>query len=131
MLEKITPDGIMKPFNNAYSHGVVIPANARVLHLSGQIGARPDGTVPEDGHEQAENVWKNVLAVVRGAGMDVADIVKLTAYIVDETIYPSYAAARSRDLGDITPPASTAICVPRLILPEWKIEVEAIAAKVA
>jgi enamine deaminase RidA (YjgF/YER057c/UK114 family) len=130
MLEKITPDGIMKPFNNAYSHGVVIPPNARVLHLSGQIGARPDGSVPADGVEQANNVWRNVIAVINAAGMDAADIVKLTAFIVDEEIYPAYAAARRRDLGEYEPPASTAVCVPRLLLPEWKIEVEAIAARV-
>jgi enamine deaminase RidA (YjgF/YER057c/UK114 family) len=128
MLQKIVPNGIMKPFNNAYSHGVVIPPNARVLHLSGQIGARPDGTVPEDGVEQAENVWRNVMAVIKGASMEATDIVKLTAFIVDETIYPAYAAARKRDLGDVELPASTAVCVPRLLRPEWKIEVEAIAA---
>ena len=48
MLQKIVPETIMQPFNNAYSHGVLIPPNARVLHLSGQIGARPDGVVPDD-----------------------------------------------------------------------------------
>jgi enamine deaminase RidA (YjgF/YER057c/UK114 family) len=130
MLEKLVPDTVMQPFNRAYSHGVVIPANARVLHISGQIGARLDGTVPDDGAEQAENAWRNVVAVVRAAEMDVGDIVKLTAYVVDEDVYPAYAAARNRDLAGIEPPASTAIIVPRLLLREWKIEVEAIAARV-
>jgi len=131
VLEKLVPADVMAPFNNAYSHAVVIPPNARVLHLSGQIGALPDGSVPEDGNEQAENVWRNVVKIVRAAGMDVGDIVKLTAFIVDETVYPAYAAARNRDLAGIEPPASTAIIVPCLLLPEWKIEVEAIAATTA
>lgn len=128
MLQKLVPDTIMQPFNNAYSHGVVIPPNARVLHLSGQIGARPDGVVPEDGEEQAENVWKNVMAILSAADMTASNLVKITAYIVDETVFPFYAAARQRALGGIEPPASTAVFVPRLVLPEWKLELEAIAA---
>ena len=128
MLQKIIPEGIMQPFNNAYSHGVLIPPNARVLHLSGQIGARPDGVVPEDGEEQADNVWRNVMAILAAADMTAKNLVKITAYIVDEAVFPFYAAARQRNLGGIEPPASTAVYVPRLVLPEWKIELEAIAA---
>jgi len=128
MLQKIVPEGIMQPFNNAYSHGVLIPSNARVLHLSGQIGARPDGVVPEDGEEQADNVWRNVMAILAAADMTAKNLVKITAYIVDEAVFPFYAAARQRNLGGIEPPASTAVYVPRLVLPEWKIELEAIAA---
>ena len=128
MLQKIVPEGIMQPFNNAYSHGVLIPPNARVLHLSGQIGACPDGVVPEDGEEQADNVWRNVMAILAAADMTAKNLVKITAYIVDEAVFPFYAAARQRNLGGIEPPASTAVYVPRLVLPEWKIELEAIAA---
>ena len=124
----INPDGIMPPFNNAYSHGVVIPPNARVLHTAGQIGARPDGSVPPAIEAQAEQLWQNLVAIVRGAGMDIGDIVKLTAYVVGEENYPAYAAARVRHLGDHKP-AATAFCVPRLLKPEWLIEVELIAAR--
>lgn len=128
MNSPINPGGIMPPFNNAYSHGVVIPPNAHVLHTAGQIGARPDGTVSTDIAEQAEQLWQNLLAIVRGAGMEVTDIVKLTAYVVGTENYPAYAAARVRHLGDHKP-ASTAICVPALLKPEWLIEVELIAAR--
>jgi len=128
MNSPINPGGIMPPFNNAYSHGVVIPPNARVLHTAGQIGARPDGTVSTDIAEQAEQLWQNLLAIVRGAGMEATDIVKLTAYVVGTENYPAYAAARVRHLGDHKP-ASTAICVPALLKPEWLIEVELIAAR--
>ncbi len=128
MKNPINPDGIMPPFNNAYSHGVVIPPNARVLHTAGQIGARADGTVSADIGEQAEQLWQNLLAIVRGAGMEASDIVKLTAYVVGTENYPAYAAARVRHLGDHKP-ASTAICVPALLKPEWLIEVELIAAR--
>ena len=128
MNSPINPGGIMPPFNNAYSHGVVIPPNARVLHTAGQIGARPDGTVSANIEEQAEQLWQNLLAIVRGAGMEVGDIAKLTAYVVGTENYPAYAAARVRHLGEHKP-ASTAICVPALLKPEWLIEVELIAAR--
>jgi len=128
MNDRINPAGIMPPFNNAYSHGVVIPPNARVLHTAGQIGARPDGSVPAAIEDQAEQLWQNLVAIVRGAGMEVADIVKLTAYVVGSENYAAYAAARVRHLGDHKP-ASTAICVPALLKPEWLLEVELIAAR--
>jgi len=128
MNEPINPGGIMPPFNNAYSHAVVIPPNARVLHTAGQLGARPDGTVSADAGEQAEQLWQNLLAILRGAGMEVSDIVKLTAYVVGTENYPAYAAARARHLGDHKP-AATAISVPALLKPEWLMEVEMIAAR--
>ena len=128
MNSHINPADIVTPFNNAYSHGVVIPPNARVLHTAGQIGLRPDGSLPTDIEAQAEQVWQNLLAIVRDAGMGVADIVKLTAYVVGSENYPAYAAARSRHIGTHKP-ASTAICVPALLKPEWLLEVELIAAR--
>lgn len=124
----INPSTIMAPFNNAYSHGVVIPPNARVLHTAGQIGVRPDGSVPASIEEQAEQVWQNLVAILRGAGMDIGDIVKLTAFVVGDENYPAYAAARVRHLGEHKP-AATAFCVPRLLKPEWLLEVELIAAR--
>lgn len=129
MLKKFNPEGIMPPFNNAYHHGVVIPANAEVLHIAGQVGAAPDGTTSSDPVDQSEQIWENLVAILDGAGMTVADIVKLTAYIVSDDVYPAYAAVRNRYFQDIPMPASTAIYVPKLVMPEWLIEVEMIAAK--
>ena len=124
----VNPSDISPPFNNVYSHGGVIAPGARVLHTAGQIGVRPDGTVPAGAEEQAEQVWQNLLAIVRDAGMAVTDIVKITAFVVGAENYPAFAAARSRHLGSHKP-ASTAVCVASLLRPEWLIEVELVAAK--
>lgn len=118
----------MQPVNQAYSHAVVIPPGARVLHCAGQIGADREGAVPADIAGQAENVWRNLQALLAAAGMQVTDIVKLTAYVVGAHNYPAYAAARSRILGDHKP-AATAVCVSALLKPEWLLEVEMIAAQ--
>ncbi len=124
----INPASIMEPYNRAYSHAVVIPPGAEVLHSAGQIGARQDGSVPADIEAQAEQVWSNLEAILDAAGMRVEHIVKLTAYVVGAQNYPAYAAARTRRLGQHRP-ASTAICVPALLKPEWLLEVEMIAAR--
>lgn len=124
----INPTDIMAPLNNVYSHGMVIPAGARVLHTAGQVGAGPNGVVSPRIEDQAEQLWENLLAIVRDADMEVSDIVKLTAYVVGVENYAAYAAARARHLGHHKP-ASTAVCVPQLLKPEWLIEVELIAAR--
>jgi len=125
----INPSSVMEPYNRAYSHAVVIPPGAEVLHSAGQIGALQDGSVPEDIEAQAEQVWCNLEGILEAAGMGVQHIVKLTAYVVGAHNYPAYAAARTRRLGQHRP-ASTAVCVPSLLKPEWLLEVEMIAARV-
>lgn len=128
MNSPLNPADVMPPFNNAYSHGVVIPPGAKVLHTAGQIGARADGTVPMDAGEQAAQLWRNLLAILREAGMEATDIVKVTAYVVGVEHYAAYAAARVAALGTARP-AATAVCVPALLKPEWLFEAELIAAR--
>jgi|LauGreDrversion4_2_1035121.scaffolds.fasta_scaffold401255_1 enamine deaminase RidA (YjgF/YER057c/UK114 family) len=127
-IEFLSPSTLMTPLNGAYHHAVVLPPGARVLHSAGQIGARPDGTVPEGAEAQAALVWENLVGILRAADMDVTDIVKLTAYVVGAENYPAYASARSRVLGTHRA-AATAVCVASLLRPEWLIEVEMIAAR--
>ena len=45
MLRRLTPAGIGSPLAR-YSHAVEIPAGARLLLCSGQLGIAPDGRVP-------------------------------------------------------------------------------------
>lgn len=127
MLEKINPDTIVTPFNNAYHHAVVIPPNARILYIAGQVGMRKDGSLPDTLEGQAEQAWSNVMACVIAAGMGAQNIVKITAYLVDAEDYGVFAAARARHLGEARP-ASTAILIKGLLKPEWKFEIEAVAA---
>ncbi len=129
MLEKLNPQDIVAPFNNAYHHTVVIPPGARVAHIAGQVGLNPDGSLPDTLEAQADRAWSNVMAALGAAGMGAADVVKVTAYLVEANDYPAFAAARSRCLGDARP-ASTALLVKQLLKPEWRFEIEAIAARV-
>lgn len=127
-MKRLNPATIAGPFG-AYAHGVEIPANARQLHVSGQVGVRPDGGVGDTVAEQSKTVWENIRAILAEAGMDMGDIVKMTAYLIDPADLPDYAAARNAALGDARP-ASTLLFVPVLLKPDWKVEVELIAARV-
>jgi 2-iminobutanoate/2-iminopropanoate deaminase len=112
----------------SYSQGVVVRDEKRTLYISGQIGVDGEGAVDPDFSAQARQAWKNLVAVLAGAGMNVKDIVKVTAFLTDRADYAAYAKVRAEFLGDHKP-ASTLLVVSALALSEWKVEVEAVAAR--
>jgi enamine deaminase RidA (YjgF/YER057c/UK114 family) len=126
MLRRITPAGIHPPFAN-YCDATLVPAGARWLVLSGQLGVRPDGTVPPAVAGQAEACFDNLLAILAEGGMGVADLVRLTTYLVDPADLGTYMAVRDRYVGS-PPPASTLLVVQALARPQFRIEIEAVAA---
>lgn len=128
MLKRHNPGTVVEAFGGGYSQALEVPAGARLMFTAGQVGVRPDGTTAEGFAAQAEQTWANVMALLAEGGMGVTDIVKITGYIVGEENFPAYAAARKKALGG-TRPASTAIIVPALAVPEWLVEIEAVAAK--
>ena len=129
MLKRHNPATVVEAFGGGYSQALEIPAGARLLFTAGQVGVAPDGSTADGFAAQADQTWANILALLAEGGMGVEDIVKITGYIVGHENFPAYAAARKKALGGIRP-ASTAIIVPALALPEWLVEIEAVAAKV-
>ena len=127
MLEKLNPAAIMAPFKNNYHHAVVIPANARIVYVSGQVGLRADGSLPDTLEAQADQAWQNLTACIGETGMGPKNIVKINAYLIDADDYPAFADARAKHIGDARP-ASTAVLIKQLLLPEWRFEIDAVAA---
>lgn len=127
MLTHITPGTVCPPAAH-YSHATLVPANARWLYLSGQVGAAPDGTIPEDAAAQAEICFQNIGAILRAADMAPADLVRLTTYLVDVRDRAAYMAVRDRFVGT-PPPCSTLLVIAGLADPRYRIEIEAVAAK--
>lgn len=111
-----------------YSDGVAVPADAKWVFVSGTPGMLPDGSCPPGITAQAEQAWKNVLAILAQAGMGVKDLVKVTHYLVRQEDIKDYVAVRARYLGDARP-ASMLLVVPGLVKPEILVEIEAYAAK--
>ncbi len=112
----------------AYSHQVEISGSERLLVLSGQVGRREDGTLPEDGAEQLDVALDNLLRNLQAAGMGVNDIVKLTLYLVGNMDAATRRDVLARRLGDHKP-CMTLVYVAGLASPAYKVEVDAWASK--
>jgi enamine deaminase RidA (YjgF/YER057c/UK114 family) len=110
------------------SHAVEVQAGARLLFITGQIALAVDGTVPSSFTEQAELCWRNIIEILKEAKMELSDLVKIQGFVLDPADMPAYRAVRQRVLGDHRP-ASTMIVISELGRPEWKVEIEAIAAR--
>jgi enamine deaminase RidA (YjgF/YER057c/UK114 family) len=128
MLKRHNPSTVVEAFGGSYSQALEVAPGARLLFTAGQVGVSPDGKTVDGFAAQADQVWANILALLTAADMGPEDIVKITGYVVGEENFPAYAAARKKALGGVRP-ASTGIIVPALALPEWLVEIEAVAAK--
>lgn len=60
--------------------------------------------------------------------MSFDDVVKLNSYLTDPADLAAFAAVRSARMGAARP-ASTLVFVPALVRPEWKVEVDLVAAQ--
>ena len=121
------PADVAGPFS-AYSHGLEVPPGARWLHVSGQVAVDPDGRTPEGIEAQAALAFRNLGTVLASAGMAAGDVVKLTVYLTQAGDIPALRAARDGFQGDARP-ASTLVVVQALARPEWRVEIEAVAAR--
>ena len=121
-----TPNTVAEPFG-PYSHAVEVPEGARLLYISGEVGVLPEGTVPQGIEAQAEACWRNIIAILADARMGVGDLVKITTYLVRPEDVAAAGAARAKHFGNARPGSAT-IIVKALVVPEWLIEIEAVAA---
>ena len=127
MIEFKNAGGVAPPFGN-YSHSALVAKDARWLHVSGQVGVKPDGTIAEGIDAQCEWAWKNLLAILESSSMGIADVVKTTTYLVDADHVAAFRKARDRVIGSHRP-ASTLVVVRALASPDWLVEIELEAAR--
>ena len=120
-------DQIHAHSNNA-AHGTEVPPNARILFCNGQVGARLDGTVPEDPLEQLEVIFERIRIILAASNMTFEDVVKFTVYVTDTSILDDYFCIRGRTMGDHNPPA-TLLVVKKFPRSGVEVEIETIAAK--
>ncbi|MCA0940279.1 RidA family protein [Salipiger pacificus] len=98
------------------------------LFISGQVGARPDGSAPDSVAEQTEWALKRVAELLRIAGLDLTDLVDVTSYHVDiETTLPEFMAVKKKFIQSPYP-AWSIIGTSGLSRPELKVEIRAVAA---
>lgn len=123
---KLDNPATLSPPLGLYSHTVEVPAGARLVFVSGQVGVRPDGTTPATLEEQADQVYANIVAALAAKNAPPSCIIKLTTFMADDDPTGLIRKARVKHLGNHRP-ASTAVYVKRLVDPAWKVEIEAVA----
>ena len=130
MMQKkvFNPPSVRKPFG-AYNHGLFVPPGAGLVVTSGQLGIRPDDTIPPDVTGQAELCFEACKAVLEEAGMSFADVIRISAFVTKREDFGPYMAVRDRYTLD-PKPVSTLIVVSGFTRPEFLVEVEITAAKV-
>lgn len=122
------PESIHPPLG-VYSHQVEVKTGSRLLTISGQVGRTPEGRVPDDPIEQVSIALENIRRNLVEAGMDVADVIKLNWYVVGQIDLDRRREVMSAWLGGHAAPASTLVYVAGLVSPEYRVEIEAWAAK--
>ncbi len=126
-MRRLNPASIHPPFAN-YAHGVAVEPGSRVVFCSGQLGVDRDGAVPETVEEQTRLCFRAIAAILGEAGMTLADLVRLNAYVSSAQHLSGYMKVRDEFVG-APPPASTLMIVQGFARPEFKVEIEAIAAR--
>lgn len=127
-MRRLTPETIHPPFAK-YAHGIEVPAGARLIFCSGQLGIGRDGVIPEGVMAQTELCFAAIRAILAEGGMSFDDVVRINAFVTDRAHLGGYMAARDRAFGSL-PPASTLMIVAGFARPEFLVEVEAVAASI-
>ncbi len=103
----------------------------RVLFMSGQAALDPpseQALFAGDVVAQADYTYGNIVAVLQAAGLGPEDLVKTIEYVLPEALndYRQVAEVRARRLSEPYP-ASTGLVIPKLLRPEFLIEIDPMA----
>jgi 2-iminobutanoate/2-iminopropanoate deaminase len=122
--EEIRAPGLAEPFSH-YTDAVRV---GDLLFVSGCVAVDESGTVVGIGDvvAQARQVFANIGLVLAAAGAGFGDIAKVTIFLTNVDDRARINPVREEFFGEARP-ASTLVEVSRLVLPEFLIEVEAVA----
>ena len=122
------PDTVAAPVGS-YSQAVRVETGDAVwIHISGQIAIDVGGALvgPGDMRAQTGQVFENLAAILEANGATFADVVKIGTYLTTLDDLAGMREVRSEYL-TAEPPASTAVQVVALVVPEALIEIDLVA----
>lgn len=110
-----------------FQYSPAVTANGMAF-IAGQIGLRPDGSMPDSAAEQADLAFQRLGAVLAHLCLDFSDLVELVSYHVDiDAQLADFRAVKERYLrADF--PAWTILGVAALARPGLAVEIKAVAA---
>jgi enamine deaminase RidA (YjgF/YER057c/UK114 family) len=134
MPKVITPAEFGKPLG-MYSHGMSAPAGEIVV-VAGQVGVRPSNEVAgADVESQTRQALENVQTVLTAAGCSMRDVIRLQTFLTSADDIPGFMKARAEVFPGYFPggayPPNTLLVVTRLVRPELRVEIEAMAVRSA
>jgi len=122
------PDTVAAPVGT-YSQAVRVETGDAVwIHVSGQIAIDLEGNLvgPGDLRAQTRQVFENLRAILEAHGGTFADVVKIGTYLTTLDDLAGMREVRSEYLTS-EPPASTAVQVVALVVPDALIEIDLVA----
>ena len=123
-IREVRPKGVASPVGS-YAHAVSVPANARMIFISGQIPTLEDGSVPKGIEAQAEAVWENIGKILSADGLNFANLAKVTTYLSSRENADINGRVRRKYLREHKP--ALTVIIADIYDPEWLLEIEAIA----
>ena len=122
------PDTVAAPMGT-YSQAVRVETGDAVwIHVSGQIAIDLEGNLvgPGDVRAQTRQVFENLRAILVANDATFADVVKIGTYLTTLDDLAGMREVRSEYLTS-EPPASTAVRVAALVVPDALIEIDLVA----
>lgn len=113
-----------------FNQGELVSGHTRTLYVSGQTAMSPEGKPLHEGDMAAQLALsvENLEAVLREAGMTLANLVRLNVYTTDvDGLFPHYGVLAGRLGAAGAAPATTMLGVVRLAVPGQLIELEGTA----
>ena len=113
-----------------FHQGEVVSGHTRTLYCSGQTAMSPDGRPEHDGDMAGQVALSldNLEAVLAGAGMSLAGLVRLTVYTTDvDLLLAHYGVLASRLAAAGVAPPTTMLGVTRLAIAGQLVELEGTA----
>ncbi|ELZ18434.1 endoribonuclease L-PSP [Haloterrigena salina JCM 13891] len=98
------------------------------IHVAGTTATDEDGNVvaPDDPYRQTERALELVADALEEAGAGLEDVVRTRIYVTDIDDWEAIGRAHGEVFGDIRP-ATSMVEVQRLIGPDHRVEIEAVA----
>ncbi|MEX3743931.1 MULTISPECIES: RidA family protein [Lysinibacillus] len=111
-----------------YSHLTIIPKDATMYALSGQIGVGQTGELPSLLTEQVKNTLKNIQIILETEGLNTDNVVKANIWATEEIDWDDFYRQWETMFGNPYP-SMTIAYITALGLPDIKIEIDIWAAK--
>lgn len=122
------PAGMARP--TGYSHlAEVDVGSAKMVFIAGQVAMDGAGNVvgKDDPKAQFEQIFRNIQTLVKAAGGNMGNVIKLTIYFRNMTHLQLFRDVRDQFIDRQHPPTSTAVEVSHLFRDDFLAEVEAVA----